>query len=91
MTENEFNFLLLLSLLIASITDLLFCTTQKVLNPVENLHSSLYVSIYLKNKRKIEVMIPAKCFIEDLGDDIMDLTLVKFFFILGVQCILSQQ
>ena len=64
--ETEVAFLRLLSSFIASITGLLFCTTQKVLTPVKNLHLSLYVCICLKKKRKINVIILAKGFIKDL-------------------------
>ena len=51
--ETEVAFLRLLSPFIASVTGLLFCTTQKVLAAVKNLHLSLYVCIRPKNKRKI--------------------------------------
>ena len=65
--ETEVAFLHLLSPFIASVTGLLFCTTQKVLTPVKNLHLSLFVCICLKNKPKIDVIVLAKGFIEDLG------------------------
>ena len=55
----EFDFLRLFSLLIASITGLLFCNTQKVLTPVKNLHLLLYACIFLESKRKIDVIVRA--------------------------------
>ena len=76
--ETDVAFLRLLSPFIATITGLLFCTTQKVLPPVKNLHSSLYVSICLNNKRKTDVIVLAKRFIEDLRDAIMNLALIGF-------------
>ena len=51
--EAEVAFLRLLSPFIASITDLLFSTTQKMLTPVKNLHLSLYFSICLKKHEKL--------------------------------------
>ena len=52
--EIGFAFLrsLSLSLLNASFPGSLFCTTQKVLTSVKNLHLPLYVCICLKNKGK---------------------------------------
>ena len=85
--ETEVAFLRLLSPFIASITGLLFCTTQKVLTPVKNLHLSLYVCIYLKNKRKIDVIVLAKGFIEDLEDAMINLALIRSLCILGIQYI----
>ena len=73
----------------ASITGLLFCTTQKVLTPVKNLHFSLYVYICLKSKRKTDVIVLAKGCIENLGDAIMNLALIGFLCILGIQYILG--
>ena len=61
----------------------LFCTSQNVLTPVKNLHLLLYVCIFLKNKRKIDVIVPTKGFIEDLGDAIINLVLTEFLCILG--------
>ena len=55
--ETEVDFPRLLSLLTASITGLLFCTTQKVLTPSKILHLSLYVCICLKNKQNIDVIV----------------------------------
>ena len=54
-----------------------------MLTPVKNLHLSLYGNICLKNKRKIDVMILAKGFTEDLGDAITNLLLIRFLCILG--------
>ena len=79
----------LLSPLIASITGLLFCTTAKVLMPVENLLLSLYVCICLKDKRKIDAIVLAKAFIENLGDNTMKLTLIGILCILGIRYILT--
>ena len=76
----EAAFLLLLRLLITSIDGLLLCTAKKVLTPGKNLHLSLYVSIWLKNKRKIDVLI-AKV----LGDNIISLALTGFLCFLGIQ------
>ena len=89
--ETKVAFLLLLSPFIASITGLLFCTTQKVLTPIKNLHLSLYVCICLKSKRKIYVMVPAKGFIEYLGDTIMNLVLIGILCILDIQYILGNR
>ena len=51
-----------------------------MLTPVKNLHLSLYVCICLKkNKRKIDVVVLAKGFIEDLGVAVMNLALVGFY------------
>ena len=76
--ETEVAFFCILSPLIASITVLLFCATQKVLMPVKNLHLSLYICICLKNKQKNDVIVLAKSFTEDLGDAIMNLALIGF-------------
>ena len=89
--ETEVAFLCLLSTFIASIYGLLFCTTQKVVTPVKNLHLSLHVCICLKNKRKIDIIVLAKGFIEDLGDVIMNLALIRFLCIVGIQYILDNQ
>ena len=56
----------------------LFYTTQKVLMPVQNLHLSLHVWSYLKNKQEIDVIVLAKGFTEDLGDAIIILALMEF-------------
>ena len=48
--------------------------------PVKNVLSLLlYVCIGLKIKRKIDVIVLAKCFIEDLGDAVMNLALMCFY------------
>ena len=62
-----------------------------MLTPIKNLHLALYVCICLKNKRKIDVIALAKVFIEDLGDAIMNLTLIGFLCILGTQYILGNR
>ena len=89
--ETKVALLCLLSPFIASITRFLFCTTQNMLTPVKNLHLSLYVCICLKNKRKIYVIVLAKGFIEDLGEAIMNLALIGFLCILGIQYILGNR
>ena len=91
MVETEVAFLWLLSPFIASITGLLFCTTQNVLTPVKNLHLSLYICICLKNKRKIDVIVLAKGFIEDLGEAMMNIALIGLLCILGIQYILGNR
>ena len=62
-----------------------------MLTPVKNLHLSLYVCICLKNKRKIDVIVLAKGFMEDLGDAIMNLALIGFVCILDIQYILGNR
>ena len=62
-----------------------------MLTPIKNLHLSLYVCICLKNKWKTDVIVLAKGFIEDLGDAIMNLALIGFLCILGIQYILDSQ
>ena len=54
----------LLSSLIASVT-MLFCTTQNLLSPVENVYLWLFVSIYLKKKTKVDAIVLTRSFIED--------------------------
>ena len=46
---------MLISLLVTSITGLVFNTTQKMLTSVENRHLSLHVYICLKRKGNIDV------------------------------------
>ena len=89
--ETENAFLHLLSPFIALITGLLFCTTQKALTPVKNLCLSLNVCICLKSKRKIDVVVLAGGFKEDLGGAIMNLALTRFLYILSIQYILGNR
>ena len=89
--ERGVAFLRLLSPFIASITGLLLCNVQKVLTPVKNLHLSFYVCICLKSKQKIDFIVLAKGFIEDLGDPIINLALIGFLCILGTQYILGNR
>ena len=63
----------------------------KCVNTCKNLHLSLYVCICLKNKRKTDVIVLAKGFIEDLGDTIMNLALIGFLYILGIPYILGNR
>ena len=79
--ENEVVFQYLLSLFIVSITGLLFCTTQKVITPIKSLLLSLYGFVSIANKRKNDVIVLAKGFIEDLGDAIMNLAFKMFLCI----------
>ena len=72
-------------------TGLLFCTTQKQLTPVKKLRWSLYVCICLKTKWKTDLIVLAKGFIEDLGDAIINLALIEFLCILGIQYISGNQ
>ena len=58
---------------------------------VKNLHLPLYVYICLKNKQKNDVIVLAKGFIEDLGYAIMNLALMGFLCILGIQYISDNQ
>ena len=44
-----------------------------------------------KNKRKVDVIVLAKYFIEDLGDTIMNLALIGFLWILSIQYILGSR
>ena len=60
-------------------------------NACKNLDLSLYVCICLKNKWKIDVIVQAKGFVEDLGDTIMNLALKGFLWILGIQYVLGNR
>ena len=82
--ETKVTFLSLLSPFIASTAGLLFCTTQKMLTPLKNLHLPLYVCICLKSKQKTDVIAVTKGFIEDLREAIMNLALREYLCILGV-------
>ena len=62
-----------------------------MLTPVKNLHLSYYVCICLKSKQKIDFIVLAKGFIEDLGDPIINLALIGFLCILGTQYILGNR
>lgn len=75
--EVGVTFLCSLGLFVASIPGLLFCNTQKVLISVKNLR--LYFCIVLKTKNKIDYIVLAKGFIQDLGDAILNLVLKKIF------------
>ena len=85
------SFLRLLSPFIVSITGLLSCTTQKALTLVKNLHLLLYVCIFPKTKQKIDVIVLAKVYIEDLRDATMNLALIEFLCTLGILCILENR
>ena len=51
-----------------------------MLTPVKYLHLSLYICVCQKNKRKIDFIVLAKKgFIEDLGDAIMNVALIRFY------------
>ena len=53
--EIDLALLLLFNLLTASVTGLLFCTTQKVFTPVKNLYQNIYhckiQSVYKKDEK----------------------------------------
>ena len=52
----------------------------------------IIICLYLSKKQtKIDVIVLAKGFIEDLGDAIMNLALVGFLCILGIQYILGNR
>ena len=44
-----------------------------------------------KTKRKIDVIVPAKGFIEDSGDNLMNQGLIGFLCILGIQYMLGNR
>ena len=44
-----------------------------------------------KPKRKIDVIVPAKGFIEDSGDNLMNQGLIGFLCILGIQYMLGNR
>ena len=50
-----------------------------MLASVKNLHLALWLCIYLKSKQKIDVIILSLGFREDLGDTIMNPTLMGFY------------
>ena len=51
----------------------------------------MIICLGLKNKRKTDITVLAKGFIEDLGDAIMNLALIGFLCILGMQYIIGNR
>ena len=52
-----------------------------MLAPVKNLNLSLFACICLKRKRRIDVIVLAKVFVEDSRDAVMNLALMGFLYI----------
>lgn len=62
---------------IASVTGLLYNTTQTLLTPVKTLHLLLYTWIFLRNKRKFDGIVLAKGFIKNSGEVVLNLALMS--------------